>query len=88
ARSGVHIARSSMAQWVGICGVRLKPLADALQAFFDLMFGYKREVVPSEQLAQAKIELTDIKKTLDGHSGWAGVAVFFVSGTAPDRSIS
>lgn len=33
ARSGVHIARSSMAQWVGICGVRLKPLADALQAF-------------------------------------------------------
>ena len=33
ARSGVHIPRSSMAQWVGICGVRLKPLADALQAF-------------------------------------------------------
>ena len=33
ARSGVHIARSSMAQWIGVCGVRLKPLADALQAF-------------------------------------------------------
>ena len=33
ARSGVHIARSSMAQWVGICGVRLKPLADALKTF-------------------------------------------------------
>ncbi len=33
ARSGVHIARSSMAQWIGICGVRLKPLAEALQAF-------------------------------------------------------
>ncbi len=33
ARSGVHIARSSMAQWVGICGVRLKPLADALHQF-------------------------------------------------------
>jgi len=31
ARSGVHIARSSMAQWVGICGVRLAPLADALR---------------------------------------------------------
>ena len=30
ARSGVHIARSSMAQWVGICGVRLAPLANAL----------------------------------------------------------
>ena len=33
ARSGVHIAHSSMAQWIGICGVRLKPLADALQEF-------------------------------------------------------
>lgn len=33
ARSGVHIARSSMAQWIGICGVRLAPLADALKEF-------------------------------------------------------
>ena len=33
ARSGVHIARSSMAQWIGICGVRLAPLADALKKF-------------------------------------------------------
>ena len=33
ARSGVHIARSSMAQWVGICGVRLAPLAEALKEF-------------------------------------------------------
>lgn len=33
ARSGVHIARSSMAQWVGICGVRLAPLAQALKDF-------------------------------------------------------
>ena len=31
ARSGVHIARSSMAQWIGICGVRLAPLAEALK---------------------------------------------------------
>jgi transposase len=31
ARSGVHIARSSMAQWVGICGVWLTPLAQALR---------------------------------------------------------
>lgn len=31
ARSGVHIPRSSMAQWSGICGVRLAPLADALR---------------------------------------------------------
>ena len=33
ARSGVHIPRSSMAQWVGICGVRLAPLAEALKDF-------------------------------------------------------
>lgn len=33
ARSGVHVVRSSMAQWVGICGVRLAPLAAALKAF-------------------------------------------------------
>jgi transposase len=33
ARSGVHIPRSSMAQWIGICGVRLAPLAQALQEF-------------------------------------------------------
>ena len=32
-RSGVHIPRSSMAQWLGICGVRLAPLAAALQEF-------------------------------------------------------
>jgi transposase len=33
ARAGVHIARSSMAQWIGICGVRLTPLAEALREF-------------------------------------------------------
>ena len=33
ARSGVHIARSSMAQWVGICGQRLAPLAQALHEY-------------------------------------------------------
>ena len=32
-RSGVHMARSSMAQWIGICGVRLAPLAEALRQF-------------------------------------------------------
>ena len=31
-RSGVHIPRSSLAQWVGLCGVRLEPLAAALKA--------------------------------------------------------
>ena len=33
ARSGVHIARSSMAQWLGICGLRLAPLGAALKEF-------------------------------------------------------
>ena len=33
ARSGVHIARSSMAQCIGICRVRLAPLAQALKEF-------------------------------------------------------
>ena len=33
ARSGVHIPRSSMAQWLGLCGVRLEPLAAALKEF-------------------------------------------------------
>jgi transposase len=33
ARSGVHIARSSMAQWLGTCGVRLAPLGAALKDF-------------------------------------------------------
>lgn len=33
ARSGVHVPRSSMAQWIGICGVRLTPLAEALKGF-------------------------------------------------------
>ena len=31
ARSGMAIARSTLAQWVGICGVRLQPLVDALR---------------------------------------------------------
>ena len=33
ARSGVHIPRSSMAQWIGICGVRLTPLVAALKEY-------------------------------------------------------
>jgi len=32
-RSGVHIARSSMAQWLGICGTRLMPLVGALKEY-------------------------------------------------------
>lgn len=31
-RAGVAIARSTLAQWVGVCGVALQPLVDALKA--------------------------------------------------------
>jgi len=31
-RAGVELPRSTLAQWVGICGVRLQPLVDALKA--------------------------------------------------------
>lgn len=31
ARSGVKIPRSTLAEWVGVCGVRLQPLANALR---------------------------------------------------------
>ena len=31
-RAGVEIPRSTLAQWVGICGVRLQPLVDALKS--------------------------------------------------------
>jgi transposase len=30
-RSGITIPRSTMAEWVGVCGVRLQPLVDALR---------------------------------------------------------
>ena len=32
ARAGMSLARSTLAQWVGVCGVRLAPLAQALKA--------------------------------------------------------
>ena len=32
ARAGLALPRSTLAQWVGICGVRLQPLVDALKA--------------------------------------------------------
>ena len=31
-RAGLAIPRSTLAQWVGACGVRLQPLVDALKA--------------------------------------------------------
>ena len=31
ARAGMALARSTLAQWVGVCGVNLQPLVDALK---------------------------------------------------------
>jgi transposase len=31
-RAGVAIPRSTLAQWVGVCGVQLQPLVDAMKA--------------------------------------------------------
>jgi hypothetical protein len=31
ARAGMALARSTLAQWVGVCGVQLQPLVDALK---------------------------------------------------------
>jgi transposase len=38
-RSGVHIPRSSMAQWLGICGVRVMPLVALLKVVGDNYLG-------------------------------------------------
>ena len=38
ARAGVELPRSTLAQWVGVCGVRLQPLVDALK---DVVFSHR-----------------------------------------------
>ena len=43
-RSGVPIARSTMAEWVGACGVKLQPLADALRTLL-----LKRSVLHADE---------------------------------------
>jgi 2-polyprenyl-3-methyl-5-hydroxy-6-metoxy-1,4-benzoquinol methylase len=52
-------------------------------SFCELVFGYKLEVVPDAQLELARAELERIKDAIHSGCGWAAVAVFFVSGTAP-----
>jgi len=54
ARSGVHIPRSSMAQWIGICGVRLTPLADALREFILSYSVIHADETPVSLLAPGK----------------------------------
>ena len=54
ARSGVHIARSSMAQWIGICGVRLSPLAQALKDYILGQAVVHADETPIKLLAPGK----------------------------------
>jgi SAM-dependent methyltransferase len=50
------------------------------QAFCDLVFGYKLEVIPAAELNHATRDLEAIKQSIGASDGWGGVAVFFVSG--------
>jgi hypothetical protein len=52
------------------------------QSFCDLVFGYKLEVVPAAELAVAREEVRAIEQQIMAPHGWAGIAVFFVSGRA------
>jgi hypothetical protein len=54
ARSSVHIARSSMAQWVGICGLRLQPLVDALHRYILSQDVVHADETPVRLLAPGK----------------------------------
>jgi len=49
-RAGVAIARSTLAQWVGMCGVQLQPLADALR---EALLG--REVLHADETPVAML---------------------------------
>ncbi|WP_434560965.1 class I SAM-dependent methyltransferase [Pseudomonas sp. Z4-20] len=49
-------------------------------AFCDLVFGYKMEVIPENELQGAQREMAAIKECIEGPGGWAGIGVFFVSG--------
>ena len=48
ARAGLAIPRSTLAQWVGTCGVRLQPLVDALKA--EIRIRPANPSTPNEQL--------------------------------------
>jgi transposase len=57
ARSGVPIARSTMAEWVGACGVKLQPLVDALKALL-----LKRAVLHADETPMPTLR-PGLKKT-------------------------
>jgi transposase len=54
ARAGVAIPRSTLAQWVGACGVRLQPLVDALRAVLLARDVLHADETPVAMLAPGK----------------------------------
>jgi transposase len=56
-RAGVPIPRSSMAEWVGACGVKLQPLADTLKALL-----LKRSVLHADETPMPTLR-PGLKKT-------------------------
>jgi transposase len=56
-RAGVPIPRSSMAEWVGACGVKLQPLADALKTLL-----LKRSVLHADETPMPTLR-PGLKKT-------------------------
>jgi transposase len=57
ARSGVPIPRSTMAEWVGACGVRLQPLVDAMKSLL-----LKRSVLHADETPMPTLR-PGLKKT-------------------------
>ena len=53
-RAGVAIPRSTLAQWVGVCGVRLQPLVDALKASLLERSVLHADATPVAMLAPGK----------------------------------
>jgi transposase len=70
ARAGVPIPRSSMAEWVGACGVKLQPLADTLKALL-----LKRSVLHADETPMPTLR-PGLKKTHRSYLWAYGTAVY------------
>jgi transposase len=69
-RAGVPIPRSSMAEWVGACGVKLQPLADTLKALL-----LKRSVLHADETPMPTLR-PGLKKTHRSYLWAYGTTVY------------
>ena len=85
-RSGYPIARSTLAQWVGVCGVQLQPLVDALKSamlqcavlhaaqqalsYIGQLYEVEREVKPLSADERGRIRQTKSKPLADALHQW------------------